>query len=152
MIRCQGLKRMSQARKPAHHPANTSKPQPSDRRAVNGEPYGADDKYPLRWRRPPGRPWPALPTLEGYDPLLNWMYTPATHRERRELRSFGVTARRSLTRGEPHHLIRQCIPHTAAEPPDPEEADRRNALRPCQHLPGWAEFSTDAPAQATPGV
>ncbi len=144
MIRCQGLKRMSQARKPAHHPANTSKPQPSDRRAVNGEPYGADDKYPLRWRRPPGRPWPALPTLEGYDPLLNWMYTPATHREMRALRSFGVTARRSLTRGEAHYLIGQCIRHAAAEPADPEEVERLEALRRWQHRLWCREFSKDA--------
>ena len=81
-------------------------------------------------------PWPAggharpdLPSLAGYVPGVLWEHDPATRRQLRELRAFGLDPARPLAKGEAHHLLDQCLRLAEARPPGPAEAARLEAVR-----------------------
>src|SRR5262245_15656657 len=87
----------------------------------------AEHRRPLRWRDPEHPPLPSLPTLDLFMPVLPWGLEPATARQMRELRRFGLVAVRGLARIEASHLLGECI--RMARPQSFAELDRLDSLR-----------------------
>ena len=91
-----------------------------------------DSCYPLRWRRPKAPRWPQIPSLRGYweqGPCLPWVCAPTRKRQLQGLASFGLVPVRSLTRGEAHYLLAECLREAAKAPLDIDEAIRIEKLR-----------------------
>lgn len=83
---------------------------------------------PLRWRLATVCPWPVLPCLEGYVRTLAWHDQPASDKQFKYLRCFGVSLSRELTRGEASYLIDRCRESEAAFPA-PATAKQSSCLR-----------------------
>lgn len=71
---------------------------------------------PLQWRLSSVCPWPDVPTLKGYVSWTFWHDTPASEKQVKYVRSFGVDVGRDLTKGEASHLIDRCRDYEAAYP------------------------------------
>jgi hypothetical protein len=113
-----------------HTPLSTAGPRKSGKAAsTKPKRTTADDDrlYPLRWRREPR--WAGLPSLEGYGGADVWGYKPATQTALRNLRSFGLEARRPLTLGEAHFLLGECLRRAEAEPLDAQQQEHLERVR-----------------------
>jgi superfamily II DNA or RNA helicase len=61
-----------------------------------------------RWATGEETPWGAIPNLESYQARGRWEIEPATERQLRAIRRFGLDLRREVTRGEAWHLLSEC--------------------------------------------
>jgi superfamily II DNA or RNA helicase len=98
---------------------------------------------PLAWRASEVCPWPVVPDLVGYVPRFGWQAHPASAKQLRFIRLFGVSVSRSLTKGEAAYLIAQLRKCDATHP-TPATSRQRYFLR-CEGL--WEDGMTKWEAQ-----
>jgi len=94
-----------------------------DRRHAEEEARIASQR-PLRWRLRRVCPWPDVPVLRGYTPHLAWETAPATLKQVKFLKSFGLDISRDLTKGEASHLINRALEYEASFPTPATSAQR----------------------------
>jgi len=94
-----------------------------DRRLAEEEARIASQR-PLSWRLKAVSPWPGIPDLHGYTARMPWESAPATKKQIRFLKSFGLEISRGLLKGEASFLIHRCLEHEAAYPTPPTRAQR----------------------------
>ena len=87
---------------------------------------------PVSWRLERICPWPEFPSLRGYVAVHGWHSRPATDKQVKFLRGFGLDIARTLTKGECSYLIDRALEFRAAypSPPTPNQKwflKRRNA-------------------------
>lgn len=78
----------------------------------------------VEWRMAYVCPWPDLPNLDGYVPIMEWQNGPASASALKYLASFGVEARPELTAGQVSYLIDRAKELDAAfpAPASPQQA------------------------------
>jgi superfamily II DNA or RNA helicase len=71
-----------------------------------------------RWSAGEDVPWPCIPDLSEYspDPAKKWEQQPATQKQHKALKGFGMEARRPLKKGEASYLIQACKELDEAHP------------------------------------
>lgn len=93
---------------------------------------------PIVWRLESVCPWPDVPSLKGYVGRSPWQQEPATEKQEKMVRSFGLEIQKELTKGEASHLIDKCLAYDAMYPA-PATAKQQWLLR---YLGGWEEGLT----------
>ena len=71
---------------------------------------------PLNWRLSSVCPWPDVPSLKGYVSWTYWHDTPASEKQIKYVRGFGLEVGRDLTKGEASFLIDRCCDYEAVYP------------------------------------
>jgi len=94
-----------------------------DRRQAEVEARIASQR-PLCWRLKAVCPWPDVPDLHGYTPRMTWETAPATKKQIRFLKAFGLDITRGITKGEASFLIHRSLELEAAHPIPPTRAQR----------------------------
>lgn len=78
-----------------------------------------DTLTPVSWRLERVSPWPEMPSLRGYVAAYSWHSSPASDKQLKFLRGFGLAVERAVTKGEASYLIDRSMEFRAAYPSPP---------------------------------